>query len=713
LPAAAVAVTLGVAERIAERIAGPRAITVAVAHAQRESLTARLAPYGEARVRTALTKFLVGAILCGSAAFVVASAPIAHAARQTAACTSTVGPSIAPPTSLPSGLPGFHAAWYGQSGYPTLCPGERSTATVAYYNSGSQGWVRGRTAETAFLGTSGPIPGHDQPSHLGGLGTGWASHNRVAVQPADYVGPGQVAWFQFTIQAPTAPGIYRLYIRPVIEGATWMEDYGVYWQVTVKLADSAGSIAVLPSAAGTAEVGTNRSYTASVGGAPGCVDLAFIDAASYPATAEGGLADADANGRADLSTAAVFTLVNGVSKGTSYVDCVTPPADQTVTFFVSSSIPNAHVRPVVFRDENSNNAVDVSAVHLPTEPWDLGGAVLFIPPEAITGASTVTVFAVSTAEDYFTDAGATATYRYDTNDTFQRSGLAMGLAQFEQLISSTDTLTINYQADGGNTSIFNITNDRGREAPTVDARLDSWDQGETQNDVGVFITEPPANVDGIAYSIQRASTTGTGSDCAAGSGAYAELALVVIASGSDSTLHVDRDRPVGAYCYRVGVTDPVTGTVAFGYSRRVTISNPPTPVARPRARDARVTTSAGSPAVIDAGDVIKIAFDKAMRSPAGSGMRVQDADGTIADVRCAELEQSCALNAGSELLGGVVYAPNTVITIAMRTDARAVAPGTSAGLQLNVTITSGDFVDVAGNAWDVNASEDVVLGAPD
>jgi hypothetical protein len=662
-------------------------------------------------VRSALVKFLFGAILCGSAAFLAASAPIAHAARPTAACTSTVGPGIAPPTSLPSGLPGFHAAWYGQSGYPTLCPGERSTATVAYYNSGSQGWVRGRTGETAFLGTSGPVPGHDQPSQLGGLGTGWPNFNRVAVQPADYVGPGQVAWFQFTIQAPTVPGVYRLYIRPVIEGATWMEDYGVFWQVTVKLADSAGSIVITPSNAGTAEIGTNRSYTASVGGTTGCVDLALINDASYPATVEGGLADADANGKADLSTAAVFTLVNGASKGTSYVDCVTLPADQTVTFFVSSSIPNTNVRPVVFRDENGNNAVDLGAANVPSEPWDLGGAVLFVPPEAITGTSTVTVFAVRTAEDYFTDAGGTATYRYDSNDAFQRSGVAMGLGQFEQLISVSDTLTVSYQADGGNTSIFNITNDRGREAPTVEASLDSWDQGPTQNDVGLSITEPPANVDGIAYSIQRASTTGTGTDCASGSGAYAELALIVIANGSNSTLYVDRDRPIGGYCYRVGVTDPVTGTVAFGYSRRVTITNPPTPVVRPRARDARVTTSAGSPAVIDAGDVIKIAFDKAMRSPVSSQLRVQDADGTIGEIRCSE--QFCALNSGSESLGGVVYPPNTVITIAMRTEARVVAAGTTPGLQLNVTITSGDFADVAGNPWDIAASDDVVLGAPD
>jgi hypothetical protein len=155
-------------------------------------------------------------------------------------CTGSVGPGIAPPPTVPSGARGFHASWYGQSGYPTLCPGETSTAVVAFNNSGSFGWVSGRMGEVAYLGTWSPEPGQDKATPLGGDGqlgtpaTGWPRYNRIAVQPAEYVGPGQVAWFQFTIQAPRTPGTYRLYLRPLIEGAQWLEDYGVYWVVTVK-----------------------------------------------------------------------------------------------------------------------------------------------------------------------------------------------------------------------------------------------------------------------------------------------------------------------------------------------------------------------------------------------------------------------------------------------------------------------------------------------
>src|SRR5207253_39866 len=94
----------------------------------------------------AATRIVVVATL----ALVVAAAVSGGAAGARipiAQCTSSVGPGIPPPRDPPSGLDGFHAAWYGQSGYPTLCPGDRASPVVAYYNSGSLGWVSGRMGE--------------------------------------------------------------------------------------------------------------------------------------------------------------------------------------------------------------------------------------------------------------------------------------------------------------------------------------------------------------------------------------------------------------------------------------------------------------------------------------------------------------------------------------------------------------------------------------
>lgn len=185
---------------------------------------------------THLTR-LISTIAGGSviAAALLVASPVASAAT----CASSVGPGVPAPTGPTFGYEGFHAAWFGQSGYMSLCPGTESTATVAYYNTGSRGWVGARPGETAYLATWNRTPGQDRSSILGGDGTqgspdtGWPRFNRLAVQPAPYVGPGQVAWFQFRVRAPTTPGRYSVALRPVIEGATWMEDYGVFWYVTV------------------------------------------------------------------------------------------------------------------------------------------------------------------------------------------------------------------------------------------------------------------------------------------------------------------------------------------------------------------------------------------------------------------------------------------------------------------------------------------------
>ena len=185
-------------------------------------------------------RVVAGGTTLGQAVVVAGQTAPVTAIVSTTPCTSSVGPGIPPPASVPSGVGGFHASWYGQSGYMTLCPGDRATATVAYYNSGSRGWVSGKLGEVAYLGTWSPEPGQDMASSVGGDGTsgspntGWPRFNRIAIQPASYVGPGQVSWFQFTVQAPMTPGTYRLYLRPLVEGAQWMEDYGVYWVVTVK-----------------------------------------------------------------------------------------------------------------------------------------------------------------------------------------------------------------------------------------------------------------------------------------------------------------------------------------------------------------------------------------------------------------------------------------------------------------------------------------------
>src|SRR5256885_17228583 len=89
-----------------------------------------------------------------------------------AICVSSVGPGIAPPPTmtLPQGLPGWHATWYGQSGYMSLCPGDTSVATVAYYNTGSNRRVLRPLGPAPFPRANGPGAGLHQPRTPGGGG---------------------------------------------------------------------------------------------------------------------------------------------------------------------------------------------------------------------------------------------------------------------------------------------------------------------------------------------------------------------------------------------------------------------------------------------------------------------------------------------------------------------------------------------------------------
>jgi peptidoglycan/xylan/chitin deacetylase (PgdA/CDA1 family) len=152
-------------------------------------------------------------------------------------CTDTVGPGV-PPVAATTGIAGAHAALYARSGIPTLCPGSTTTATIAFLNTGSLGWYG-----NAALGTWGPDPGQDRPSTLGGDGTGgspatnWSRSNRPAVQSPPYIGPGQVMWFQFRVQAPSAPGAYKVGLRPLLEGQQWLEDPGLAFYILVKADD--------------------------------------------------------------------------------------------------------------------------------------------------------------------------------------------------------------------------------------------------------------------------------------------------------------------------------------------------------------------------------------------------------------------------------------------------------------------------------------------
>lgn len=126
--------------------------------------------------------------------------------------------------------PGWHSAWRSQSDYRVMAPGATADFWITFANVGTETWQRGTWGRQANLGLNGD---DKSPSRLG-MAAGWLWDDRIATTTAATVAPGEVAEFRFAVRAPAAPGVHRLNLRPVIDGATWLEDQGVFWVIDVR-----------------------------------------------------------------------------------------------------------------------------------------------------------------------------------------------------------------------------------------------------------------------------------------------------------------------------------------------------------------------------------------------------------------------------------------------------------------------------------------------
>jgi len=118
----------------------------------------------------------------------------------------------------------FHSAFQSESAWPTLVPGTSTSLTVKFQNTGTATWQTGVAGKQANLGLNGDTLAFASL----GMNDGWMSGNRLATTVESTVAPGQTGTFTFNVRAPTTPGTYRLPLRPVIDGVTWMEDSGVF-----------------------------------------------------------------------------------------------------------------------------------------------------------------------------------------------------------------------------------------------------------------------------------------------------------------------------------------------------------------------------------------------------------------------------------------------------------------------------------------------------
>ena len=165
----------------------------------------------------------------GVVARVSGASPVTSHMEEDQAAMAGSAPAIVAPDS-------FHASWVSQSDPMTLGVGGSGKLVVRFRNTGTASWVKGILGQQANLALSGnPSP----------LASNWLAADRVAAQSEEVVAPGAIGTFAFDVRAPAEAGAYRLALRPVIDGTTWMEDQGVFLSVESQAA--ATSQPALPS----------------------------------------------------------------------------------------------------------------------------------------------------------------------------------------------------------------------------------------------------------------------------------------------------------------------------------------------------------------------------------------------------------------------------------------------------------------------------------
>lgn len=127
----------------------------------------------------------------------------------------------------------FQAAWVSQTSNPSLKIGDAHEFEVKLQNVGTATW----TQDVVKLGTDRPqdhTPFYDREDAVSHNPSGWLSTNRISMVESS-VKPGEIATFRFwyTVPSKARPGTYREYFRPVAENITWMNDLGIYWDVTI------------------------------------------------------------------------------------------------------------------------------------------------------------------------------------------------------------------------------------------------------------------------------------------------------------------------------------------------------------------------------------------------------------------------------------------------------------------------------------------------
>ena len=583
--------------------------------------------------------------------------------------------SLAAQATPARAVAGYDSAYSGESAFLTLSRGESGSFTVFFANTGSATWTLGTGAQVDLAACrEDKVTCDAQDSGEAEFESGWRSATRYATHTQTSVSPGQIATFTYSVEVPSdaAAGTYG-FNGALVLSATGedIRNEGYFQDVTVTVASAAATVTDLDPEEGAIEGG----------------DAVVITGSGFECSPEPTVLFGSAEG--DVQSCAQTTLN------------VDTPAHDAGT--VDVTVTNAGAA--------ASNALQFEFVD--------DARPTFESVRAEGQTLTLTFNEPVCADNGTLTANTELRVRVDDADVSEDSITFADCDDDE--FSATATLTISDQVDEG--AMVSVTITTTGADDIFDQDDNAMDLGETQTTVAEAddtdptietVTAVDEQVLEVEYSepVECAGTdrgqfvfnpdeadaedvVADDVDCDGSAVVSVEFPTNTFAAGVTGVLEytADDDR----------IEDP-SGNIAP--NEDVTIV--PTQMDKPTIDEASVTDSAGFRNSADKDDEITIIFNEVMNnSTSGDRIRVQDDDGTIADLSCTsvatadddKLDAECDYD-GEEL----------VITLLEDATGELIADGDTSGLQWPAEIIdTASVTDEEGEQVDLDASTDTEI----
>ena len=581
---------------------------------------------------------------------------------------------------------GYHASYFSESDFLARNAGQTGQFAVGYSNTGDRAWVSGAAGQQANLATAAPLDNTND--FAAGWSNGWLSANRYAAQNVALVAPGQVGFFiyNFTVPATAAAGEHRFYGREVIDGVTFMEDFGYYQSVTVGAAAAAPVLTSL-----TPNGGSNAGGTSVTIAGTGFICTPTTPTVNFGATA------------GTVTSCGATSLVVTSPAGTGTVS-VTAANTGGVASNALDYIYADTTKPVF-----SGITADGNTITLTFSKAVCASSALNLAPG--------TDFTVTVNNITVTPTAETSTL---CNATFDNGTTTFVLTVGTQFVNG-DQVGVTLTTTGGGKLRDTAGNTANAQLRTATATADTTKPFMTAAAATSATTLKLTYSEAVTCSnaVTAAQQFATGGGPTAATGIACALATAFIGSKTVTLTFPAATFTAGvggSVTYTQGVTaDRIKDRSANDATSPQTISYTAfaTDTVRPLSQDIRIKTKVGSSSTLNVGDVFTVAFNEVMAPPAaGAKIRFQDAGApapSVADVICGT-NATCALSPAALTIGTVSYPTGQVITVTMTAVPVVVTAGTNPILQIPATaIDSGGFTDVAGNQWDIVNSPDKIL----